>query len=338
MDKLNIAVLYGGISAEHEVSVHSAEDVCRVLSEKYNVIPIYIGREGDFFVQKSCGFKKPDDIQIKFKNPSTIVSYDGKLDKKIALFFPVLHGPYGEDGKIQGFLETYGCKYVGCGVLSSSMAMDKSISKRIAKSLDIPTLEHIEISKNYNLEEIKSQIQDFGYPIFVKPTNLGSSIGITKVKNEENLEFAIKEALKHDHKVILEKGLESPREIFCGILEKSDNSMKISKCGELMPSNHEFFDYEAKYNDPKGCIAQTPAKIDDDIAKKMRKFSEKIFATLNGRGFARVDFLLTKENEIYFSEINTIPGLSEKSLFPQLFSASDINYEELLDTIIKSRL
>ena len=216
--------------------------------------------------------------------------------------------------------------------------MDKAISKEIAQGLQILTLEHIEISNNYDLKDIKQKVERLGYPIFVKPVNLGSSIGISKVKTEKDLESATKKALKYESRVILEKGIDNPREIFCALLEKDNGEVVASKCGELLPSKHEFFDYEAKYQDPRGCIAKTPADIDYELAEKMQKFSTKIFASLKCQGFSRVDFLVTDKNEIYFSEINSIPGMSEKSLFPQLFSASKISYEDLLNTMVSTAL
>lgn len=340
MPILKVAVLYGGKSTEHEVSVHSAQTVCRVLSEKkdkYEVYPIFISKQGRWFLQKACGPQHPTDQPITpvLKDEANLVALDGSFSIKADVVFPVLHGTNCEDGTMQGFLETLDVPYVGCGVLASAMGMDKEISKLIAREAGVPILPWKIVSKDagYDLSALQAWAEKQGLPVFVKPVRLGSSVGVRKVKTVGELQSALDFALQFDTDVLVEKGVDHAREIFCAIYGEGAH-IKSSACGELSTVAGEFFDYNAKYIVAGGCETKVPADIPADLAQKMRQDSEAVFRALRGSGLARVDFLMDKNGEYYFSEINTMPGMSETSLFPQLFSACGEDYGQILDGLI----
>lgn len=340
MKNLTIAVLYGGKSTEHEVSVHSAGDVCKELKKKYKVLPIFISKKGQWFLQKDCGFQTKNDIKISPAFDGCLIAANGKK-YKADLFFPVLHGTFGEDGCMQGLFETIGAKYAGCKVLASAIAMNKELSKQIAQMAGIPVLPWFSLNKNekFNKADILRRAKKLGYPIFVKPASLGSSIGISRVNNEKELLPAIKNAFNFEGHILIEKGLDNAREIFCGVFEIKPNTFKASACGELIKSDSVFFDYETKYHNPHGCDMEIPSKLPKTIQEKMRKYSEIFFIALGGNGFSRIDFLVSQDGKkVYFSEINTIPGFSQASLFPNLFKAYGLPYAKQLDIIINTAL
>ena len=335
--KPTIAVLYGGKSTEHEVSVHSATTVCRTLEQLgYGVLHVFISKEGYWFLQHACSEATAQDEPV-----TPVVSAQGTLfvtSKKQFLrpdvFFPVLHGSNGEDGTLQGLLESLDVPYVGCGVLASAMGMDKEISKLIASSIGVPTLPHLKLSDtHYNKTAAEKWAEQTGYPVFVKAMCLGSSVGVTKVKTPEQLHPAIEYAFRFDSHVLVEKGLEKPQEIFCGLLGDG-NQVRSSECGELKTLNSEFFDYEAKYITVGGCETQVPANLPAQTRSEIRRSSELIFKQLRGSGLARADFLVDSQGKAWFSEINTIPGMSETSLYPQLFEAAGLKYADVLEELI----
>lgn len=333
-----IAVLYGGKSTEHEVSVHSAGTVCRVLQQKYKILPVLIDKNGQWFLQEKCSEKTPTDIPI-----TPVISKQGALfiptDNKylsVDLFFPVLHGTNGEDGTLQGLLECLDIPYVGCGVLASAMGMDKEVSKIIAQQAGVPILPYQKIIKDvpYDKTALENWAMQQGYPLFVKPIRLGSSVGVTKVKTADQLSQAIEYGLRFDTEVLVEKGVEDPQEIFCGLLGEGAN-VRSSECGELKSLASEFFDYQAKYITVGGCETRVPAVLPQETRQAIRRGSEAIFTMLRGSGLARADFLVDKDGKAWFSEINTLPGMSETSLYPQLFEAAGIPYPQVLDELIK---
>lgn len=341
MNPLKIAVLYGGKSTEHEVSVHSAQTVCRTLlaqPERYTVYPIFIDKQhGHWFLQKACGPQTADDKPITpVLAEHTLMALDGSFHLDVDVFFPVLHGTNGEDGTMQGLLETLDVPYVGCNVLSSAMCMDKEVSKLLVSDTGVPTLPYCLISKNmpYDKEAIEAWASKQGLPVFVKPVRLGSSVGVRKVKTLSQLKPAIEFALQFDTDVMVEKGVDGAREVFCAVYTSQEETF-VSACGELRNVAGEFFDYDAKYIVEGGCETTVPADIPPMTAAQMKADALKIYQRLHGNGLARVDFLMDKETgKYYFSEINTIPGLSETSLFPQLFEASGRPYAAILDELI----
>ncbi len=342
MSKMKVAVIYGGKSTEHEVSVHSAKDVCDILEKKYEVLKIFIDKQGLWYLQQDCSTKiGPND-----KSVSPIIAQDAHLYTKdgehikVDIFFPVLHGAMGEDGTIQGMFEILDVPYVSCGVLTSAMGMNKEISKLLASFYGVPIVPYIKLKKTgkYDLALLQEAVKQLGYPLFVKPLSLGSSIGVSRVEKPEDLEKAIKEAFKFDDTLLIEKGIDKAREVFCAVVGDYQGEIHTSLCGELKSANNAFFDYEAKYNIAGGCDMYIPAPLDNTMQDDIRKASYDVFKALQGSGFARVDFLISQDGKFYFSEINTIPGLSLTSLFPQLMAASKKPYPEVLDILIHNAL
>ena len=342
MSKMKVAVIYGGKSTEHEVSVHSAKDVCDILAKKYDVLKIFIDKQGLWYLQKDCSVK----IGQEDKPVSPIISKDAHLYTqdgqhiKIDVFFPVLHGAMGEDGTIQGLFEILDVAYVGCGVLTSAMGMNKEISKLMASFYGVPIVPYIKLNKTgkYDLPLLQEAVKQLGYPLFVKPVNLGSSIGVSRVEKPQELEQAIQEAFKYDNTLLIEKGIDKAREVFCAVMGDYQGEIHTSLCGELKTTNNAFFDYEAKYNIAGGCDMYIPAPLDNALQDKMRRASYEVFKALQGSGLARIDFLVSQDGKFYFSEINTLPGMSLTSLFPQLMEASLKKYPEVLDILIDSAL
>lgn len=338
MNKIQtVAVLYGGKSTEHEVSVHSAATVCRLLSKHYTVLPVLIDKEGFWFLQHACSEKTAADQPL-----TPVVSPQGSLfipseNKYLRpdVFFPVLHGINGEDGTLQGLLESLNVPYVGCGVAASAMGMDKEISKIIAAQAGVLTLPYRRLSRGvqYDEKELEKWAAEVGYPVFVKPVRLGSSVGVTKVKSVAQLQKAIQFAFRFDRDILVEKGIDNPQEIFCGLLGNSEDVCS-SECGELKTLQSEFFDYQAKYITVGGCETRVPAAIGEDTRRAIRCGSERIFKMLRGSGLARADFLVDKDGTAWFSEINTLPGMSETSLYPQLFEACGMKYEDVLKQLL----
>ena len=341
MSRLQVAVLYGGKSTEHEVSVHSAQTVCRLLSaqdKRYQIYPIFIDKQGYWFLQRTCNEQQPDDKPISpiIASDYNLRALDGSWQVKIDVFFPVMHGTNCEDGTMQGFLETLDAAYVGCGVLASAMGMDKIVTKLIAQTAGVPVLPFYPIHQGrpYDESQLNMWVQKQGFPVFVKPVRLGSSVGVRKVKTLQELKPAIDFALQFDTDVMVEKGVDHAREIFCALYGEGAQ-VKASACGELRMLAGEFFDYNAKYIVEGGCETNVPADIPADTAARMRADSVAVYRALNGSGLARVDFLMDKDGRFYFSEINTLPGMSETSLFPQLFEACGENYTQILNGLIE---
>ena len=340
MSAIKIIVLYGGKSTEHEVSVHSAQTVCRILSAKpakYQIYPVFISKEGYWFLQKTCGPQTPGDKPVTpvLCPDKTLQALDGSFSVKADVVFPVVHGTNCEDGTLQGFLETLNIPYVGCGVLTSAVGMDKELTKLLAREAGIPIVPYQKVSRQepYDPAALAAWVKE-RLPVFVKPVRLGSSVGVTKVTHMDQLEKAIKTALQFDTDALIEQGVDHAREIFCAVYGQGAQTV-ASACGELRTVAGEFFDYNAKYIVAGGCETQVPAKISAQTEQAMRKDAQTLFRMIQGQGLARVDFLMDATGKYYMSEINTIPGLSETSLFPQLFEASGAHYEQILDELIE---
>ncbi len=307
MKKIKVGVLFGGKSAEHEVSIKSAHNVIKALNKKkYRVIPIKISKNGKF---------------------------DFSVIKKADVIFPVLHGPFGEDGSMQGFLKISGVPFVGPSVLGSAVGMDKDVMKRLFRDTGIPMGKFITLraGDEVNFTRVKKEL---GLPLFVKPANMGSSVGISKVRNEKEFKKGIREAFKFDTKIIIEEFIDG-REIECAVLG-NDNPM-ASVPGEII-ANQEFYSYDAKYMDG-GSTVNIPAKLSPKTKKKIQLLAIKVFQTLNCEGMSRVDFFLKKKakknTEVLVNEINTIPGFTNISMYPKLWEASGIPIPKLLDRLIE---
>lgn len=359
-DKIRVAVLYGGRSAEHEVSLRSAENVIQYLDQsRFDVIPIGIDKQGRWFLGKDVFaksleqnkvFQLPDNSQTWFApewigNPSEKQQIKGLIMQESSgphfdVVFPVVHGTLCEDGTLQGLLEIANLPYVGCGVLSSAIGMDKDVSKRLAVNAGINVAPFIVIKNEQwqnNSWQFSQQIAEkLSYPVFVKPANTGSSIGITKVKTKEQLQAAIDEAFRFDTKVLVEKALNA-MELEVAVLEslQPNTGPVVSVVGEIRPA-HEFYSYDAKYLDEHGAELLIPAPVSDEIKEQARLIAKKLFLILECEGMARVDLFLDKDTQkIYFNEINTIPGFTQISMYPKLMDASGISYSELLTHLIQ---
>lgn len=342
--KIRVAVLFGGRSGEHEVSLVSASAVIENLDkEKYEVIPIGITKEGRWIAgPESMKLLKanqaPEDSNVMILAEPARTTPGPSSERRgldVDVVFPVLHGPYGEDGTVQGFLELTGLPYVGCGVLASAVAMDKVIQKKVFAAEGLAQVDYVWFWRDEwdkRRDELINQIEKLGYPVFVKPPNLGSSVGISKAKNRGELFGAVADAARYDRKVLVEKGVENAREIECSVLGNHDD-IKASLPGEIISSN-EFYDYNAKYVDNKS-EAKIPADLPEKTIKQVQAMAVRAFRALDGEGLARVDFFLAKDGQLYVNEVNTIPGFTSISMYPKLWEASGLPYQKLLDRLIE---
>ena len=330
---IKLGIIHGGISTEHEVSEMSAKSVIENLNkDKYEIHNIFINKYGKWF---ECEGEQKEEIR-------NLVWYLKELD----VVFPVLHGLGGEDGTIQGMMEMLKIPYVGCGVLASSVGMDKVYTKIIFEKAGIPQTPYVYIKKkddtyimlNENFDEEELQIDKITsklkFPMFVKPSNSGSSVGVKKATNNDELKMAIQYAGQYDCKILVEQGVEG-REVECAILD--GNEIKASTVGEIL-SAEEFYSFDAKYNIPESRTV-IPAEIEQEQIEEIRKLAIKAFKAIDGKGLARVDFFIEKEtNKIFINEINTMPGFTKISMYPKLFEAVGISYSELLDRLITNSL
>ena len=333
MVKQTLILLYGGRSAEREVSVLSAESVMRAVNyDKFSVKTYFITKAGDFIKTQEFT-EKPSADEKLMTNATVDISQQVKpsdIYEENAVVFPVLHGPMGEDGSIQGFLEVLRLPYVGCNILSSSVAMDKITTKRILESAGIPQVPYVAVIEGENLEEKIAEIEEkLTYPIFTKPSNMGSSVGISKSENQEELRAALDLAFKYDNRVLVEQGVNA-REIEVGLLGNYD--VRSTLPGEVV-KDVAFYDYEAKYIDNK-ITMDIPAKISDEVISVMRTNAETAFRALGGQGLARCDFFYTEEGDIFLNELNTMPGFTQWSMYPLLWENMGLPYSELIEKLV----
>ena len=345
MSKTKLGVIFGGMSTENEVSVVSANSVLRNIDpEKYEIYPIYIGKDGIWYQCKDRQEKRELGEKIHNKEKITnVMEYLNNLD----VLFPVLHGLYGEDGSIQGLFKLIKKPCVGCGVLASSVGMDKVYTKIIFDKAGLKQAKYEYIRKykehyiyvdNYfneeilNLEEVTEKIaNNLKFPVFIKPSNSGSSVGVNKAKNKEELKKYVEQAAEFDAKILIEEGIEG-KEVECAVL---GNEEVIASCvGEIKPAE-DFYSYDAKYKNEES-RTEIPANIPEKITNEIRRQAIKAFKAIDGKGLSRVDFFIEKEtNQIYINEINTLPGFTNISMYPMLWEASGICYQELLTKLIE---
>lgn len=354
MNKIKVGVIFGGQSTEHDVSIVSGSSVIKNFNKnKYDIYPIYISKDGKWY-----HYVKPiNEIEIFEigEEPRELEEIENEFEilRKQDIVFPVLHGLYGEDGTIQGLLELLCVPYVGCKVLASSVCMDKVYTKMIfekahikqAKSITINAMEkdentyiYIDEELNYiekNIEEICDIAKEkFGYPMFVKPSNSGSSVGVSKAIDDKELIKAMKEARKFDREILIEQGING-KEVECAVLGTID--VKASCVGQILSAD-EFYDFDSKYINPESKVI-IPADIPEETTEKVREIAIKAFKAVKGSGLARVDFFVDKEtNEIYINEINTMPGFTNISMYPKLWENCGIKYPDLLDQLINMSL
>jgi D-alanine-D-alanine ligase len=346
---VRVMVVFGGRSGEHEVSLASARAITRALGKngRHEVVPVGITRGGRWIssgepmreLESEAGYL-PDGSNLDVSGPP--VSTAEKLPAglgSVDVVFPVLHGPYGEDGTIQGMLELAGVPYVGSGVLGSAASMDKPTMKKIFAHHDLPQVAWVALTRwqwEKNREGWTEEVENtLGYPCFVKPANLGSSVGIRKAENAEELGDAVDEAARLDRRVIVEEGIDA-REIEVSVLGNEDP--EISVPGEIVIKKSGFYDYEAKYVEG-GMELVVPAPIPGETAQKIRNVARTAFEAVDAAGMARVDFFLERGTDrLLLNEINTIPGFTPTSVYAELWSTSGLPYEELLDRLIQLAL
>lgn len=350
-DRLRIGVLFGGRSGEHEVSLMSAESIINALQgDKYEVVPIGIGRDGKWLIGKDplsalreAAKQGEGPLGLEpaafLPDPSKpgLIALEGSVDsspKALDVVFPVLHGPYGEDGCIQGMLELAGVPYVGSGVAASSVGMDKALMKDIFRSHGFPVMDYVVLKRSSlaEPESVSDMIeQRLGYPCFVKPANLGSSVGISKAVDRKSLMRALFDAARYDRKLIVEKAALDCREVECAIL--GNDEPEASVLGEIVPDG-EFYDYEAKYVRGTSELI-IPARVSKETTAKVQQLAKEAFLAIDGAGLSRVDFFVHKKSEaIYINEINTMPGFTRISMYPKLWEASGLSYPRLVDRLI----
>ncbi len=344
---MNIAVIFGGKSTEHNISIVSGTSVITNLDqEKYNIYPIYIDVNGDFYLYN----KNIKNIQVlKLGEPVTdLIKIENIIEylKKMDVVLPVLHGRYGEDGSIQGLLELISKKYVGCRILASALCMDKTMTKRILNSVGISQAKYLDIRKkgdkyiyyDQTLEEqtltagelITLTKKKLNFPVFVKPSNSGSSVGVNKVVEENDLISYVEEALNYDSKILIEEEILG-REVECAIVGKDD--LIVSTVGEVLAAG-DFYSFDAKYKNVQS-MTKIPASLNEDIIEKIKRIAAKAYKTCDCSGLARIDFFIKEQNqEVILNEINTMPGFTDISMFPKLMADLGLDFKSLLDYLI----
>jgi len=353
--RIRVAVLYGGRSGEHEVSLQSAASVIRNLdASRYEVIPVAIDKSGRWlFHNLSQIDQNSKSLPVRLDAPQVVLSSghphgeaslmqlssQGSFIQPVDVVFPVIHGPLCEDGTIQGLLEIADVPYVGCGVLSSAIGMDKDVAKRMIRDAGLPIVPYVAVKtdawKKTPVTVIEKIESELGFPVFVKPANQGSSVGVHKVKDSSGLNAALDDAFRYDVKVLVEKAIQA-REIEISVLENLNDGLQplVSIPGEIAPS-HEFYSYEAKYLDENGAALMIPAELSAENRAIAQKIAFEAFLALECEGLARVDLFLDKKTgQYYFNEVNTIPGFTSISMYPKLWEATQLKYRELLSRLI----
>lgn len=344
MSKKNICVVFGGISSEHEVSKLSAKTVLSNIDyDKFNVYPVFITKDGRWKLfegkPEEAAAKNPEEfadaaaIISPDRNDKCLIKFgkDGSLEKiNIDAAFPVLHGKYGEDGTIQGLFSLAGIPYAGSGVVGSGVCMDKCMAKILFEKAGINQAKWVEVKKGDGLDAVLVE-KKLGYPVFVKPSAAGSSVGVTKANNEAELKAAVDFAFEHDYKVLIEEAINA-REVEISLI--GNLSPECSPCaGEIMPAK-EFYDFEAKYEDESSKL-MLPAPVSEETLKHIKDCAVRAYKICECRGFARVDFFVEKTTgEVYLNEINTLPGFTEISMYPKLWVHSGLGIKELITRLI----
>lgn len=336
---MKITLLYGGQSAEHEVSILSAFSVLNAIYyDYYQVQLVYITKNGQW-VKGPLLTQKPESQEVlhltwEGEGKTGQIINPGSIKEEGTIVFPLLHGPNGEDGTIQGFLETLKIPYVGTGVLASACGMDKIMTKYILQAGGIPQVPYVPVLAmqwKQNPQLIFEQCEgSLLYPMFVKPANMGSSVGISKAENREELEVALNEAFLYDMRVIIEQGIEA-REIEVAVLGNED--VRTTMAGEIV-KDVAFYDYNSKYIDNK-IVMQIPAQVPDEVQQKAQEYAKKAYTMLGGSGLSRCDFFLTNKNELFLNELNTMPGFTQFSMYPSLWEKMGLPYGDLIEELIQ---
>jgi D-alanine-D-alanine ligase len=343
--KLRVAILFGGQSAEHEISLISARNIAAAMDRrKYEILPVAIDKQGRWFLDERADFLSGGGTEVKLQRglsaAAVVPGAPGRPLMRISpsrslasvdVVFPVLHGPFGEDGTVQGLLKLAHVPFVGASVLGSAVGMDKDVMKRLLRDAKIPLAKFL-VFENSSAKRIDftAMKRVLGLPVFIKPANLGSSVGISKVAKRQQFVAAVTEAFRYDNKILVEENI-GGREIECSVLGNEDPVASLP--GEIT-TGHDFYSYDAKYVDESGARLLIPAPLSNRLMKKIQELAVKTFKVLCCAGMARVDFFLRNDREIFVNEINTIPGFTKISMYPKLWEASGISYAELIDRLI----
>ncbi|OGZ96691.1 MAG: D-alanine--D-alanine ligase A [Candidatus Sungbacteria bacterium RIFCSPHIGHO2_01_FULL_50_25] len=339
--KIRVGILFGGKSAEHEVSLRSAKNVYEALDkEKYKPVLIGIDKKGKWLLEDGSRFllergnagqeERGESVALVPQSEGRVTNFERPgSSETIDVVFPVLHGTFGEDGTVQGLLKLANIPFVGAGVLGSAVGMDKDVAKRLLRDAGIP-IARFKTFREGDTVEFQEIVRALGVPLFVKPANLGSSVGVHKAHDEKEFRAAVKDAFRYDRKILVEEFIKG-REIECSVLGNEDPIASLA--GEVIPT-HEFYSYEAKYLDENGAALEIPAKLPSEIMKRVQNTAVRAFRALECEGMARVDFFLKENGDLFVNEINTIPGFTSISMYPKLWEATGISYSELVDRLI----
>lgn len=359
--KPRVAVVFGGRSSEHAISCVTAGAVMDAIDrEKYDVVPIGIASDGRWVLESddTARLRLADgrlpavdgdrpSVQLLREEAHTDLVVTAPHETPVALgevdvVFPVLHGPWGEDGTIQGMFEMAGVRYVGAGVLASAVSMDKAYMKVVLAAAGIPVMPGVVVdARRWSRERdvCRAEIEALGYPVFVKPARGGSSIGISKVHDASELDAAIELAQREDPKVLVEVGAVGAREVECGVLEAPDGEILTSQPAEIrIGGDHEWYDFEAKYLPAEHTELDIPADLPDEVALEMRAIAARVFEAVSGEGLSRVDFFVMPDNSLVVNELNTMPGFTPTSMYPQMWAAAGVSYQQLVDRLIQLAL
>ena len=360
--KPRVAIVFGGRSSEHAISCVTAGSVLDAIDRTaYDVVPIGISTDGRWVLESG------DTDRLQIKGPGELPAVDGdrasiallrETDSadlvvhepsqpprtlgEVDVVFPLLHGPWGEDGTIQGMFEMAGVRYVGAGVLASAVGMDKAYAKIVLTAAGLPVLPSVTVTARQwyrDPDRVRHDVADLGYPLFVKPSRAGSSMGITKVHDSTELEAAIEDAHRHDPKALVEAAAIGAREVECGVLQALDGTPETSVPAEVrVGGEHEFYDFAAKYLPEEHTEVDIPAQLPDEVAAELRELAVRAFEALGCEGLARVDFFLIDSGEVVVNEVNTMPGFTPTSMFPQMWAATGVDYPALVDRLIQLAL
>lgn len=359
---MNIALIYGGRSGEHEISLISAASIARGIDKKNTVTLIGITKDGTWFLQNESEYNrickdKDASLKIEESDENKIYVVPGGKNKafrtkngslNIDVVFPALHGTYGEDGTIQGLLDMADIPYIGCSTMASALTMDKEKTKQILKSSEIPVVPYIcikrcDLNNSQRYDEIFQRcIDELGFPLFIKPCCAGSSNGANKAENEKEFSFYLMEAFTWDDKVLVEKSINA-REIECSVTGNSTTANPNCEAetvrayipGEILPT-HTFYDFDAKYNDPDGAKLLIPADISTDLIETVRSTAVRAYKALDCSGLSRIDFFIDRDTgELYLNEINTLPGFTSISMFPKMCEKAGLKFAELIKLLIE---
>jgi D-alanine-D-alanine ligase len=345
--RLRIAVLFGGRSQEHEVSVLSATNVVAALDpQKYDAVPVFVTHEGRWRLSRFEDgrlTRPPSGTELCLvpggRGRMLAISPQGMIEEaeKIDILFPVLHGPHGEDGSVQGLADVARVPLVGCGILGSATALDKEIAKRLLTAAGLPVARAVTIRRDE--EPVLADLElRLGSPLFLKPARQGSSVGVAKISGSQEFGPALTEAFRHDDKLLAEEFFPG-REIECSVLEAPDGTLFVSRPGEIAPAeSHGFYSYDAKYIDAEGAALKVPADLPEEIEAQIRAMAARAFHALGCDGMARVDFFLGPDMKFVVNEVNTIPGFTDISMYAKAMAASGVTYAEVLDRLVQHGL